>query len=341
MTFKEHFNLWEAKQRLDPKCWTGYRKDGTKMKGGKRVNNCVKENLTEDYKLSSSFSDLPPSAPHGFWVTKDGKFVVVPRMYGHDEALQQIIPDELKGAIGMKALDIALKLGMMRVAKTGGSYEITYHPLYMKGTAAKKTAKDIAAFYRMGIIDNFDFYEENFADGKNSPGKIKLSTDPKRLGAYVGDYKATGPVVDIPANQLVGFEPDDKMTQPESKANVEKIVARLKNGDTLPPLLVRKYKDGYQVVDGHHRFWAYKLVGVKSIPAYLVPAEDIEEVGRPDVTENFADGKNPQDKGDAERYGINTKASVSSLRNTAKQGGRKGQLAHWMANMKAGKAKKK
>jgi pyrimidine deaminase RibD-like protein len=57
--------------------------------------------------------------------------------------------------------------------------------------------------------------------------------------------------------------------------------------------------------------------------------------------ENFADGKNPQDKGDAKRHGVNTKASVSSLRKTAKQGGRKGQLAHWMANMKAGRAKKK
>jgi hypothetical protein len=31
----------EVKQRLDPKCWKGYRKAGTKMKGGKRVNNCV------------------------------------------------------------------------------------------------------------------------------------------------------------------------------------------------------------------------------------------------------------------------------------------------------------
>lgn len=56
--------------------------------------------------------------------------------------------------------------------------------------------------------------------------------------------------------------------------------------------------------------------------------------------ENFADGRNPQDKGDAKRHGINTKASVSSLRKTAKQGGRKGQLAHWLANMKAGRAKK-
>jgi ParB-like chromosome segregation protein Spo0J len=146
-------------------------------------------------------------------------------------------------------------------------------------------------------------------------------------------------VINIPANQLVGFEPDDKMTQPKSKANVEKIVAGLKKGVKLPPLLVRKYKDGYQVLDGHHRFWAYKLVGVKSIPAQLVPAKDIEEISKQGVAENFADGKNPQDKGDSKRYGINTKASVSSLRKTAKQGGRKGQLAHWLANMKAGKAK--
>jgi len=59
-----------------------------------------------------------------------------------------------------------------------------------------------------------------------------------------------------------------------------------------------------------------------------------------DVLENFKDGRHPEDKGDSKRYGINTKASVSSLRKTAHQGGRKGQLAHWLANMKAGRAKK-
>ena len=58
-------------------------------------------------------------------------------------------------------------------------------------------------------------------------------------------------------------------------------------------------------------------------------------------TENFADGKNPQDKGDSKRHGVPTKASVGTLRKVAKQGGRKGQLAHWMANMKAGRAKAK
>ena len=57
--------------------------------------------------------------------------------------------------------------------------------------------------------------------------------------------------------------------------------------------------------------------------------------------ENFIDGRNPEDKGDSKRHGVPTKASVSKLRKVAKQGRRKGQLAHWMANMKAGKAKNK
>jgi len=34
-------HIAELKQRLDPKCWTGKHKEGTKIKGGVRVNNCV------------------------------------------------------------------------------------------------------------------------------------------------------------------------------------------------------------------------------------------------------------------------------------------------------------
>ena len=59
------------------------------------------------------------------------------------------------------------------------------------------------------------------------------------------------------------------------------------------------------------------------------------------LNENFHDGRNPQDKGDSKRHGVPTKASISTLRKVAKQGGRKGQLAHWMANMKSGRAKAK
>ena len=58
------------------------------------------------------------------------------------------------------------------------------------------------------------------------------------------------------------------------------------------------------------------------------------------MQENFADGRNPGRKGLAKRSGVNTKASVSSLRNTAKHSsGEKQRMAHWLANMKSGREK--
>ena len=58
------------------------------------------------------------------------------------------------------------------------------------------------------------------------------------------------------------------------------------------------------------------------------------------VAENFADGKNPGRKGLSKRVGVNTKASVSDLRKTAKNSsGEKQRMAHWLANMKSGREK--
>ena len=60
------------------------------------------------------------------------------------------------------------------------------------------------------------------------------------------------------------------------------------------------------------------------------------------IAENFADGKNPGRRGLSKRVGVNTKASVSDLRKTAKNSsGEKQRMSHWLANMKAGKAKAK
>jgi hypothetical protein len=60
------------------------------------------------------------------------------------------------------------------------------------------------------------------------------------------------------------------------------------------------------------------------------------------LEENFKDGKNPGRKGLAKRSGVNCKASVSTLRNVAKNSsGEKRRMAHWCANMKSGRAKKK
>lgn len=56
--------------------------------------------------------------------------------------------------------------------------------------------------------------------------------------------------------------------------------------------------------------------------------------------ENFANGEKPGRKGLAKRSGVNCKASVSSLRKTAKNSsGEKQRMAHWCANMKSGRNK--
>ena len=155
MNFKQYYNLQEKKEkrRLDPKCWKGYRKAGTKMKGGVRVNRCVKVN--ENYKLSSSFTELPERPPYGFWITKDGKYIIVDRMFGHDESLRKLFPSLIEGKQGVAALQSAMKHGMVRVVKMGNDYGVTYHPMYSSNTA-KKTAKDIAKFYNMGVVDDFE-----------------------------------------------------------------------------------------------------------------------------------------------------------------------------------------
>lgn len=156
--------LWEGlKNPKDNPCWKGYKPVGTKKKNGKTVPNCVpkesKKKLTENYKISNSFTELPDSPPHGFWVTKDGKFIVVPYMWGHDEAIKALYPEIGKGVEGSNLQLKALKAGLLRMAKLGssGTYGLTYHPLYT-GAAAKKTARDIASFYNMGVQDDFEGY---------------------------------------------------------------------------------------------------------------------------------------------------------------------------------------
>lgn len=62
--------------------------------------------------------------------------------------------------------------------------------------------------------------------------------------------------------------------------------------------------------------------------------------GDQEVWENFADGKKPGRKGLAKRMGVNCKQSVSKLRKIAKNSsGERARMAHWCANMKAGKKK--
>ena len=59
-------NMMEVKQRLDAKCWKGKHKEGTKIKGGIRVNNCVpNESVAEDSYMMELAGQLAEKIPQG------------------------------------------------------------------------------------------------------------------------------------------------------------------------------------------------------------------------------------------------------------------------------------
>jgi hypothetical protein len=97
----------------------------------------------------------------------------------------------------------------------------------------------------------------------------------------------------------------------------------------------------YQGPDSSHYKYLYDRISCAITGTQKYGTQSLCDKDHQELSENFKDGRNPQDKGDSKRYGVPTRASVSTLRKVAKQGGRRGQLAHWMANMKAGRAKAK
>ena len=56
--------LAELKQRLDPKCWKGKHKEGTKIKGGVRVNNCVPNESINERSTSEKQARTMAAAAH-------------------------------------------------------------------------------------------------------------------------------------------------------------------------------------------------------------------------------------------------------------------------------------
>ena len=128
-----------------------------------------------------------------------------------------------------------------------------------------------------GPNNRFDF--KNKGNNRANENKIKLSTDPKYFGAVgVEKYNSNAlPITNIPIKQLIGFEPEDKMRDPKSMAKVNQIAKAVQNKQSMGPILARKYKNGYQVIDGHHRFWGHRKAGANFIKAKIVPPEDIEE----------------------------------------------------------------
>jgi hypothetical protein len=79
----------EEQRRLDPSCWKGYHKQGTKMKGGVRVNNCVKNESEEAVPSLYQFHKLLQNHDWTYEYSDDS------RMYRRGQQQRKAIEDAI------------------------------------------------------------------------------------------------------------------------------------------------------------------------------------------------------------------------------------------------------
>jgi len=118
-------------------------------------------------------------------------------------------------------------------------------------------------------------YEHPSEIEKKRPRKWVMRISEYNTGVeHPSDYDFESLPIEI--KHLVGFEPDEKMDDVLSAAKVLDMVEAIQNGTyNGPPISVRKYEDGYQVIDGHHRLYAHKAAGSLTVEVQMIPDEDI------------------------------------------------------------------
>ena len=108
---------------------------------------------------------------------------------------------------------------------------------------------------------------------------IKVKLYPGGLGADI-DYDKKEfkklPTKIIPLDQLVLNEPAEKMEQPKSKAKLKQFIKSISDGKEISPIIVRKLNNKYQILDGHHRYFAFKALDKDNIKAIVVDPKDVE-----------------------------------------------------------------
>jgi hypothetical protein len=208
--------------------------------------------------------------------------------------------------------------------------------------AKRKQINDILTKY-----NNLSSTNENIADGKVRYAKPQFDVEWEEAERYpefvkigkaawielankgkAATIKSAKGINNTDAADADSFKSLDKDKQARA-------LAQLKSGDVEMPI-VAVYPDGWkELIGGNTRLTAMLAQdGKATVWAFEVPSKVAE------LAENFADGKKPGRKGLAKRMGVNTKASVGDLRKTAKNSsGEKQRMAHWLANMKAGKEK--
>jgi len=194
------------------------------------------------------------------------------------------------------------------------------------------------------ILKKYILAEQDVAEGRyeNDPNHVYeilkyALADAEKTGKKVvwsaGGYYKLAPLDD--PRPALDHNYDRKNQIAKLQGEIDKLeqirLIGYRNREEYKKLYYRKYGPHYK---GPEKLQAKLRKQIDNIP-YAVEKEQ-------SVDENFADGRNPQDKGDSKRHGISKGMSIADLkkvRSSDSASPRKKQLAHWQINMRQGKKK--
>ena len=159
------------------------------------------------------------------------------------------------------------ELGMIQAASGDTGSEIENEANALAGVLLRDYGKEHIEIYDLDSPSLNEIIKINLY-----PGKKGVDVD------FVNKDIKDAPKVQIPLGKLVRNEPAVKMKTPESIESIKSLASAYKKGRKMDPILVRKKGDKFQILDGHHRYTAAKLAGIKDINAIIVPDKDITPV---------------------------------------------------------------
>ena len=264
------------------------------------------------YKLGQHISNMKGLGKHDFGKGPPSTII----SFGSEEEEHKYIQDLMK--LGLDTTDID-----------------PVDPRQPKGMKRQKTdpTYNVGEDAMRDVVYTKPDLENEWEEAARYPEFVRIGKEAWIKLAKAGKAVTIKSAKDI--NNTDAADPDSfKLLNKDKQARA---LSQIKQGSVEMPI-VAVYPDGRkELIGGNTRLTAtLAKYGKSTLWAFKVP----DEVAR--LTENFADGKNPRDKGDSKRHGIPKKASISALkkiRSSDTASPRKKQLAHWQINMKQGRQK--
>ena len=192
------------------------------------------------------------------------------------ETIKHWIADGIDRAMLSKLAMLQGKADMDHMIKTynPGEFPITGNDLIAKGMKpGPELGKELSALRNKWKQSNFKATKDDLL---GEDAKITVWTNPEYQGADVDtDYYDKQPAKLIDINKLTPFEPADKMDDPASATNLNKLAKVIQSGEKINPIVITKHEGKWLILDGHHRYFASIKAGVDKIRVVIADPKDL------------------------------------------------------------------